>query len=137
MITFNYQTDFILENQSQISDWIEEIMILEGYQMGDINYVFCDDSYLNKMNVEFLNHDTYTDIISFDYSLGKQLHGDIYISVERVIENAQIYQSSFKNELCRVMIHGILHYMGFKDKTNDQQKEMTEKENQCLLKLNH
>ncbi len=137
MITFNYQTDFILDNQSQISDWIEEIMILEGYQMGDINYVFCDDSYLNKMNVEFLNHDTYTDIISFDYSLGKQLHGDIYISVERVIENAQIYQSSFKNELCRVMIHGILHYMGFKDKTNDQQKEMTEKENQCLLKLNH
>ena len=137
MITFNYQTDFILDNQSQISDWIEEIMILEGYQMGDINYVFCDDLYLNKMNVEFLNHDTYTDIISFDYSLGKQLHGDIYISVERVIENAQIYQSSFKNELCRVMIHGILHYMGFKDKTNDQQKEMTEKENQCLLKLNH
>lgn len=137
MITFNYQTDFILDNQSQISDWIEEIMILEGYQMGDINYVFCDDSYLNKMNVEFLNHDTYTDIISFDYSLGKQLHGDIYISVERVIENAQIYQSSFKNELCRVMIHGILHYMGFKDKTNDQQKEMTEKENQCLLKLIH
>jgi probable rRNA maturation factor len=137
VITFNYQTDFILDNQSQISDWIEEIMILEGYQMGDINYVFCDDSYLNKMNVEFLNHDTYTDIISFDYSLGKQLHGDIYISVERVIENAQIYQSSFKNELCRVMIHGILHYMGFKDKTNDQQKEMTEKENQCLLKLNH
>ena len=137
MITFNYQTDFILDNQSQISDWIEEIMILEGYQMGDVNYVFCDDSYLNKMNVEFLNHDTYTDIISFDYSLGKQLHGDIYISVERVIENAKIYQSSFKNELCRVMIHGILHYMGFKDKTNDQQKEMTEKENQCLLKLNH
>ena len=136
MITFNYQTDFILDNQSQISDWIEEIMILEGYQMGDINYVFCDDSYLNKMNVEFLNHDTYTDIISFDYSLGKQLHGDIYISVERVIENAKIYQSSFKNELCRVMIHGILHYMGFKDKTNDQQKEMTEKENQCLLRLN-
>ena len=136
MITFNYQTDFILDNQSQISDWIEEIMILEGYQMGDVNYVFCDDSYLNKMNVEFLNHDTYTDIISFDYSLGKQLHGDIYISVERVIENAKIYQSSFKNELCRVMIHGILHYMGFKDKTNDQQKEMTEKENQCLLRLN-
>ena len=137
MITFNYQTDFILDNQSQISDWIEEIMILEGYQMGDINYVFCDDSYLNKMNVEFLNHDTYTDIISFDYSLGKQLHGDIYISVERVIENAKIYQSSFKNELCRVMIHGILHYMGFKDKTNDQQKEMTEKGNQCLLRLKH
>jgi len=136
VITFNYQTDFILDNQSQISDWIEEIMILEGYQMGDVNYVFCDDSYLNKMNVEFLNHDTYTDIISFDYSLGKQLHGDIYISVERVIENAKIYQSSFKNELCRVMIHGILHYMGFKDKTNDQQKEMTEKENQCLLRLN-
>ncbi len=115
VITFNYHTDFILDNQSQISHWIEEIMILEGYQMGDINYVFCDDSYLNKMNVEFLNHDTYTDIISFDYSLGKQLHGDIYISVERVIENAKIYQSSFKNELCRVMIHGILHYMGFKD----------------------
>lgn len=135
MITFNYQTDFILDNQSQISGWIEEIMNLEGYQMGDINYVFCDDSYLNKINVEFLSHDTYTDIISFDYSVGKKLHGDIYISIERVVENAKIYQSTFKNELCRVMIHGILHYMGFNDKTNDQQKEMTEKENQCLKKL--
>ena len=135
MIAFHYQTDFILENQSQISDWIEDVISSEGCQVGEINYIFCDDSYLNKINVEFLNHDTYTDIISFDYSLGKALHGDVYISIERVIDNANLYQSTFDNELCRVMIHGILHYMGFKDKTRAQQKEMTEKENQCLIKL--
>ena len=137
MIAFHYQTDFILENQSQICDWIENVISSEGCQAGEINYIFCDDSYLNKMNVEFLNHDTYTDIISFDYSLGKELHGDIYISIERVTDNANLYQSTFDNELCRVMIHGILHYMGFKDKTSAQQKEMTEKENQCLTRLKH
>lgn len=137
MIAFHYQTDFILENQSEISNWIKGVISSEGCQVGEINYIFCDDSYLNKMNVEFLNHDTYTDIISFDYSLGKELHGDIYISIERVIDNANLYQSTFENELCRVMIHGILHYMGFKDKTRTQQKEMTEKENQCLTTLKH
>lgn len=137
MIAFHYQTDFILENQSEISNWIKGVISSEGCQVGEINYIFCDDSYLNKMNVEFLNHDTYTDIISFDYSLGKELHGDIYISIERVIDNANLYQSTFENELCRVMIHGILHYMGFKDKTRTQQKEMTEKENQCLTTLKY
>lgn len=137
MITFHYQTDFILENQSQISDWIEDVISSDGYRVGEINYIFCDDSNLNKMNVEFLNHDTYTDIISFDYSVGKELHGDIYISIERVIDNANLYRSAFDNELCRVMIHGILHYMGFKDKTSAQQKEMTEKENQSLTRLKH
>ncbi len=136
MITFNYQTNFILNNESYISEWIQEIIILESYQLGEITYVFCDDASLHKLNVEFLNHDEYTDIISFDYSVERQLRGEIYISIERVTDNANLYQSTFENELCRVMIHGILHFMGFKDKTKHQQKEMTEKENLCISMLN-
>ena len=136
MITFNYQTDFILNNESYISEWIQEIIILERYQLGEITYVFCDDASLHKLNLEFLNHDEYTDIISFDYSVERQLSGEIYISIERVTDNANLYQSTFENELCRVMIHGILHFMGFKDKTKHQQKEMTEKENLCISMLN-
>jgi len=136
LITFNYQTDFILNNESYISEWIQEIIILERYQLGEITYVFCDDASLHKLNLEFLNHDEYTDIISFDYSVERQLSGEIYISIERVTDNANLYQSTFENELCRVMIHGILHFMGFKDKTKHQQKEMTEKENLCISMLN-
>ena len=85
------------------------------------------------MNVEFLEHDTLTDIISFDYTLGQQLNGDIYISTERVLDNAETYSLAFESELCRVMIHGVLHYMGYKDKSIEDKNEMRKKENTCLL----
>lgn len=136
MIEFNYETDFNLTNETLLKDWINDIAISEDFEIGEINYIFCDDAYLHKLNVEFLNHDTLTDIISFDNSLGKLLNGDIFISVSRVKENAKDYNVSFDNELHRVLIHGVLHYMGYKDKTELEKKEMRNRENLALTKLN-
>lgn len=136
MIEFNYETDFNLTNETLLKDWINDIATSEDFEIGEINYIFCDDAYLHKLNVEFLNHDTLTDIISFDNSLGKLLNGDIFISVSRVKENAKDYKVSFDNELHRVMIHGVLHYMGYKDKTELEKKEMRNRENLALTKLN-
>jgi probable rRNA maturation factor len=132
MIAFNYETDFQLENEEKTSNWILECIEKEGFELGEINYIFCDDAYLHKINIEFLNHDTLTDIISFDYTMGKLVGGDIFISVERVAENANDFNVSFENELHRVIMHGVLHYMGFKDKTEEQKQEMRAKENECL-----
>ena len=89
MITFNSETSFTLKNQKKLVKWISDVISSEGFQVGEINYIFCNDSYLNKINQEFLNHDTFTDIISFDYTLGKEVGGDIFISIERVLENAE------------------------------------------------
>ncbi len=132
MINFYSETDFTLQNESQISKWISEIISLEGYEEGEISYIFCDDNYLHKLNVEFLSHDTLTDIISFDTSLGKQINGDIYISVERVKENTETYKTAFINELHRVIIHGVLHYCGYKDKSEADLKIMRAKEERAL-----
>jgi len=129
MISFNYETEFTLDNEKQISKWIVNTIGSENCKEGDINFVFCDDDYLHKLNVEFLNHDTLTDIISFDYSVGKELHGDVFISVERVADNAKMFAVDFAHELRRVIIHGILHYCGYKDKTDADAKTMREKEN--------
>ena len=129
MISFNYETDFKLENETRFADWLSGVIRSENAEEGEINYIFCTDEYLLDINVEFLKHDTYTDIISFDYSVGKQLHGDIFISVERVTENAETFGVDFQMELRRVMVHGILHYCGYKDKTPNEQLEMRNKEN--------
>jgi rRNA maturation RNase YbeY len=129
MINFNYETDFKLENEEQTALWVTETITSEGYKLEEVNYVFCDDNYLHKLNVEFLKHDTLTDIISFDYSIGKIIQGDIFISVERVLENAKDYNVLFIEELHRVIIHGILHYCGYKDKSPDEAKVMRDKEN--------
>ena len=137
MITFNYETEFALENEERTSSWVEEIIVKEGFTLGEVNYIFCDDKYLHKINVEFLQHDTFTDIISFDYTLGKTVNGDIYISVERVKENAEKFNVTFDNEMHRVIIHGILHYLGNKDTTEEEKKRMRNKENECLLILNN
>ena len=132
MISFNYETDFKLENETKISEWISKTISSENCKEGELNYIFCSDYYLHKINVDFLNHDTLTDIISFDYSVGKELHGDIYISVERVEDNAQDFEVSFEDELARVMIHGVLHYCGYKDKSSDDAKLMRSKEDYYL-----
>ena len=134
MISFNYETDFKLDNQDQISRWISNTIGEESCNEGEINYIFCSDDYLHKINVEFLNHDTLTDIISFDYTVGKELHGDIYISVDRVKENALEFNTTFADELARVIIHGILHYCGYKDKTEADADLMRSKENHYLLR---
>lgn len=137
MITFNYETDFNLNDENYLQNWIENVVLGNDFEVGEVNYIFCDDTYLHKLNVEFLKHDTLTDIISFDNSLGKLINGDIFISVERVADNATNFKVSFEDELHRVMIHGIFHYMGFKDKSDDEKKQMREQENQALLILNN
>ena len=108
MISFNYETNFALENESNYEDWIIRIINSEGFEAGEINYIFCDDEYLHKINMEYLNHDTLTDIISFDYSVGNLLQGDIFISVERVADNAKDFNVTFDDELKRVLSHGVL-----------------------------
>ena len=135
MINFNYETDFRLNRSSDIERWITDTIKAEAHRLEEINYVFCDDDYLHKLNVEFLDHDTLTDIISFDYSIGKLIQGDIFISVERVMDNAQDFDVPFEDELNRVIIHGVLHYCGYKDKTEEEAKEMREKENHYLSRL--
>ena len=137
MITFNSETSFTLKNQKKLVKWIGDVISSEGFQVGEINYIFCDDSYLNKINQEFLNHDTFTDIISFDYTLGKEVGGDIFISIERVLENAEKFNEVFENELHRVMIHGILHFMGYKDKTKKDKTLMRTKEDENIFILKH
>lgn len=135
MINFNYETDFLIENESQISTWIQDVIASEDCTLEEINYIFCDDEYLHKINVEFLKHDDLTDIISFDYSVGKIIQGDIFISVERVADNAKDFEVSFDDELRRVLVHGVLHYCGYKDKTDSDFKLMRDKENHYLNKL--
>ncbi|WP_250433594.1 rRNA maturation RNase YbeY [Hanstruepera flava] len=132
MISFNYETDFELDNENRLSNWIATVIETEGFKYEDINYIFCNDDYLHKINVEFLNHDTLTDIISFDYSVGKILQGDIYISVDRVRDNAIDFKQQFDDELYRVMVHGVLHYCGYKDKSEEEATQMRDKENEYL-----
>ena len=135
MISFNYETELQLDNEEYLSQWISNTITNEGFSEGEINYIFCDDAYLIDLNIEFLDHDTLTDIISFDYTLGKLINGDVYISIERVRENADDFEVTFENELSRVMIHGILHYCGYKDKTEAEEAEMRSKENYYIAKL--
>jgi rRNA maturation RNase YbeY len=137
MVEFNYETAFQLDDENRLEKWVEIVASKNGFDVGEINYIFCDDEYLLKLNVEFLKHDTLTDVISFDNTLGKLINGDIFISIERVIENAKEHNVSFDDELQRVMIHGVLHYMGFKDKSDDEVKQMRSAENTALLLLNN
>ena len=135
MISFNYEIEFQLVNESKISAWISNVISSEQHKEGEINYVFCDDEYLHKLNVEFLKHNTLTDIISFDYSLGKILHGDVYISVERAKDNAVDFGVPFQEEIHRLIVHGVLHYCGFKDKTEEDARLMRDRENFYLRQL--
>lgn len=132
MITFNYESEFNLENESVYSNWIARIIESEEYLIGEINYIFCDDEYLHTINVQYLNHDTLTDIISFDYTEGKVISGDIFISTERVHDNAIDFNVSFNEELKRVMAHGVLHYCGYKDKSDSDVQIMRQKEEEKI-----
>lgn len=135
MIVFNYETKFELSNETILTNWLQEILNDNSFTLGEINYIFCDDAYLHKLNIEFLDHDTLTDIISFDNTIGKTISGDIFISVQRVKENAKEFNVTFAEELHRVMIHGVLHYMGYKDKTETQKIEMRLAEDTALSLL--
>lgn len=128
MITFNFQYQFRFVKRTLYRLWIGEMVQSKSKKIGDVNYIFCDDAYLLGINQQYLQHDTYTDIITFDYCEGDVLNGDIFISVERVRENAQKYEVSFQEELVRVMAHGILHLCGYKDKTKSEAEEMRKQE---------
>lgn len=110
---------FTLQKKREISSWIKDVVILESSSIDCINFIFCSDKYLHATNVQYLNHDTYTDVITFDYSKnGSFLLSDIFISIERVEENAVQYNQTFMSELCTVMIHGVLHLLGYTDETD-------------------
>jgi rRNA maturation RNase YbeY len=132
MISFNYENEFELYNENQVATWISAVIFSENKKEGDINYIFCDDNYLLNLNEQYLDHDTLTDIISFDYSVGNELHGDIFISIERVRDNAQDFNVTFEEELKRVLVHGVLHYCGYKDKSEDDTKLMRSKEDEKI-----
>lgn len=125
---------YFFENVEEItlpencSEWIKKLILDEEKKVGNINYIFCDDEYLLKVNQDFLNHDYYTDIITFDYVKGKTISGDIFISLPRISENASTLSSSFEKELLRVLAHGVLHLCGYKDKSDEEEKEMRAKE---------
>lgn len=130
---FDEDSKFKLKDKNQHKRWLKEIAFKEGYQIGELTYIFCTDEYLFNINVEFLNHNTYTDIITFDNSENKNtIEGDIFISIERVKENAQKEAVQFYSELHRVMSHGILHLMGYKDKSKKDINIMREMENKSI-----
>ena len=132
MINFNYETDFTLDNEEAITAWLTNVITSENKKEGEINYIFCDDEYLHKINLEYLNHDTLTDIISFDYTMGNEISGDVFVSVERVKDNAKDFNVAFEEELKRVLVHGVLHYCGYKDKGEAEEQLMRSKEDEKI-----
>ena len=128
MISFYSEVPFEISDSDATVLWLSSIISQENYNEGEVSIVFCDDEFLHKLNVEFLNHDTLTDVISFDYSIGKEIHGEIFISIERVRENAYEFNQNFDTELSRVMAHGVLHYCGYKDKSTSEAAIMRSKE---------
>ncbi len=133
MVSFYSENDFTPEHPEELNNWIRKIVEGEDYELGEVSVVFCNDDYLLEINQKFLDHDDYTDIITFDYNLGKQINSEIYISTERVAENASTFNCSFTDELHRVIIHGILHLCGYSDKDRTEKSTMRAKENEALL----
>ena len=134
-ISFQSVGTFSLKTESALIKCIRSLVKQELREIGDITFVFCDDNYLHKINLEFLDHDTYTDIITFDYSVGNEIISEVYISVDRVAENAKKFSQTFENEIHRVMIHGVLHLCGYKDKLAKDKQIMRDKENHYLSLL--
>ena len=132
MINFHYETDFTSLDASLYTKWINSIIQSENFELGALEYIFCDDAYLLNINQQYLDHDTYTDIITFDYTEGSSISGDIFISLERVQENAVTFKEPFLQELHRVIAHGVLHLMGYKDKTEKDAAIMRAKEEEKI-----
>jgi len=124
--------DFVLKERAAITQWIKKVIKQEGKKCGELLYFFCSDKYLLRINRDFLKHNTYTDIVTFDYSEAEIIAGEIYISIDRVKENAAIYKQPFNKELKRVLIHGVLHLCGYTDKTEALKKKMRQKEDDAL-----
>ena len=122
-IYYHSECNFQLKDKQSITKWLKDAISTENKELGEINYIFCDDQYLLKKNQKYLQHDTFTDIITFDYTEENRLSADIFISIERVKENAINFALPFETELRRVIIHGILHLMGYKDKSDEEPKQ--------------
>ena len=135
MIKFHFETKFILNNQRELQKWIDAVITSEKKVLGDLNYIFCSDEYLLKKNIKYLDHDTLTDIITFNYCVGEIINSDIMISIDRVKENSSIFENSFSDELHRVMIHGVLHLIGYDDQTKKEKQIIRDKEDFYLKKL--
>lgn len=136
-INFIIQKDrFQLKDRTKLKKWISLVIQQSNMRVGEIGYLFCDDNYLLEINQSYLNHDTYTDIITFDYVAGDVVSGDILISVDRVRENASLFDTSFRHELLRVIIHGILHLLGNGDKTESEAVQMRRLEDQAIALWN-
>ena len=129
---FTEDVSLPLFNQSSVTAWLCNVCESENKELDEVSIIFCSDDYLLTMNNEYLQHDYYTDIITFDYCFDNQVVGDLFISVDRVTDNAKLSQASFNNELLRVMVHGILHLIGFKDKSDEDSKLMRLKEDEYL-----
>ena len=129
MIKYFSSTDFVISNKHELTLWLESAAKREGRTLGELVFNFCSDESLSKINKEFLNHDTLTDVITFDYSTLNEISGEIFISIDRVRENASEFQQSFEVEIRRVMIHGLLHLCGYNDKTTKEKSLMSDREN--------
>ena len=132
MIDFVYNTDFRLANKEIFSRWLISVANDEGYLIDTLVFLFVDDNEILEMNKKFLKHDYYTDVITFGDLKGKKISGDIAISIERVLDNSKIYGVEFEDELKRVMVHGLLHIMGYSDKASDDKSVMSQKENKAM-----
>ena len=132
MINYFFENTEAITLPTNTSSWIENLILEEGKKLGEITYVFCDDAYLLKVNKEYLQHDYYTDIITFDYVKGKTISGDIFVSLPRIFDNAETLSKDFESEFFRVLAHGLLHLCGYKDKTEEEIAEMRSKEDYYL-----
>jgi rRNA maturation RNase YbeY len=131
-IEYVYNTSFSLDNESKVSKWLNKAVESEGFSVGEIVFAFFNDKDLKSLNIRYLDHDYYTDVISFNDSKGTVLNGNIAVSVERVLENSKKFKTSFEDELLRVMVHGLLHFMGFNDSSMTETQQMRDKEDDNL-----
>lgn len=132
-VSFNFDNSFNLKDRLKIKRWIKQVVENAGFRLGSVSYIFCSDEKILEVNKQYLNHDFYTDIITFDYVEKDIINGDIFISTDRVRENAKNFNVAFEEELHRVIIHGILHLLGQQDHTPKEEKQMRKKENEALL----
>jgi len=137
MINFHTEAiDFKVLNPIKTKRWLKSVIEAEGFEFSEINYIFCNDEYLHSINVEYLDHDTLTDIITFDNSEEDELiEGDIFVSIERIIDNTKDFNTTFEQEFKRVIVHGVLHLCGYYDKTDEDEKQMRAKEDYYLRLL--
>jgi len=131
----NYQSQdikFVLKEKRKVSKWINDVVKLHQKKLGNVSYIFCSNQYILELNQQYLNHNYFTDIITFDYCYDNKIEGDIFISIDTVLDNSHRFKTNFSDELLRVIIHGVLHLVGFSDKTANQQKQMRVLEDEAL-----